>query len=108
MWGPSPVFVADDWRLTQSELNIDGDAGTTAYGIAGDLSRSEFLRYDVTNLAYHLPQRNSAAIIGVGGGRDVLSARVFGVPRITPERCLCTPLLTRASSVTNIARISTA
>lgn len=83
MWGPSPTFVKDDWRLTQSALNIDGDAGTWAYGIAGDLSRVEFLKYDVTNLAYHLPQRHSAAVIGVGGGRDLLSARIFGVSRVT-------------------------
>lgn len=83
MWGPSPTFVARDWLVTQSLLNIDGDAGTTAYGIAGDLARAQFLRYDLTNLAYHLPARRSAAVIGVGGGRDVLSARVFGIPEIT-------------------------
>jgi len=83
MWGPSPTFVADDWRLTQSDLNIDGDAGTTAYGISGNLSRAEFLKYDVTNLAYHIPEQYSAAVIGVGGGRDLLSARVFGIPQVT-------------------------
>lgn len=82
MWGPSPAFDASAWRLRQSRLNIDGDAGTAAYGIEGDLSRAAFLEYDITNLAYHLPQRDRAAIIGVGGGRDVLSARHFGVPEI--------------------------
>ncbi len=82
MWGPSPAFVAGDWRLTQSRLNIDGDAGTAAYGIEGDLSRAQFLQYDITNLAYHLPRLRRAAIIGVGGGRDVLSARLFGVEEI--------------------------
>ena len=83
MWGPSPTFVAADWRLAQSKLDIDGDAGTTAFGIAGDLSRAEFLKYDVTNLAYYIPNLHSAAVIGVGGGRDLLSARVFGIPRAT-------------------------
>lgn len=83
MWGPSPVFVADDWRLPQSRLNIDGDAGTVAYGISGDLSLAEFLKYDITNLVYHIPNQRSAAIIGVGGGRDILSARVFGIPQVT-------------------------
>jgi len=82
MWGPSPAFVATDWRLRQSRLNIDGDAGTSAYGIEGDVSRAAFLEYDVTSLAYHMPQRRRAAIIGVGGGRDVLTARYFGVPEI--------------------------
>lgn len=83
MWGPSPTFVADDWYLPQSLMNIDGDAATTAYGISGDLSRAEFLEYDVTNLAYHIPGQHSAAAIGVGGGRDVLSARLFGIPEVT-------------------------
>ena len=82
MWGPSRAFIGNDWRLMQSRLNIDGDAGTAAYGIDGDLSRAQFLQYDITNLAYHLPQRHRAAIIGVGGGRDVLSARVFGVQEV--------------------------
>ncbi|UCH73486.1 MAG: hypothetical protein JSU82_14235 [Rhodospirillales bacterium] len=82
MWGPSPAFFAADWRIPQSRLNIDGDAGTAAYGIEGDLSRAQFLQYDITNLAYHLPRLRRAAIIGVGGGRDVLSARFFGVEEI--------------------------
>ncbi len=79
IWGPSPTMRRMDWVLPQSYLNIDGDAGTAAYGVAGDLNRAEFLKYDVTNMAYYLPDRNRAAIIGVGGGRDLLSARVFGV-----------------------------
>ncbi len=83
MWGPSPTFVPRDWPVTQSFLSIDGDAGTTAFGIAGDLSRAQFLKYDLTNLAYYLPDRRSAAVIGVGGGRDILSARVFGIPKVT-------------------------
>ena len=32
-----------------------------------------FLRYDVTNLAYAMPNLKTGAVIGVGGGRDVLS-----------------------------------
>jgi hypothetical protein len=86
LWGPSPILPLDspDTRgLTQMLLDIDGDAGTVGYGIAGDLSRAQFLRYDLANLAYYLPDRRSAAIIGVGGGRDLLSARVFGVRQIT-------------------------
>jgi spermidine synthase len=83
MVGPSPTFVANDMRLAQSYLVIDGDAATVAYGISGDLSRAEFLKYDLTNLAYYIPGRHTAAVIGVGGGRDLLSARVFGIPQAT-------------------------
>lgn len=83
MTGPSPTMPKDQWVIDQNILNIDGGASTTSYGIHGDIAKAGFLRYDVTNLPYFLPDRKSAAIIGVGGGRDVLSARVFGVPRIT-------------------------
>ncbi|MEQ9640335.1 MAG: hypothetical protein RIM84_09975 [Alphaproteobacteria bacterium] len=83
LWGPSPLLVPEDWRLAQSMLTIDGDAGTAGYGIAGNLERAGFLRYDVTNLAYHLPRRRRSAVIGVGGGRDAIGARLFGVERVT-------------------------
>lgn len=83
MWGPSPRFHDRPWAIDQRELVIDGDAGTASYRIAGDVAKAGFLKYDVTNLAYFLPGRRSAAIIGVGGGRDMISARLFGVDRIT-------------------------
>jgi hypothetical protein len=83
MWGPAPEFRPDDWRIGQRMVQIDGDAGTATYQFNGDVHEVDFLRYDITNLPYHLPGLDSAAIIGVGGGRDVLSARVFGVSEIT-------------------------
>jgi SAM-dependent methyltransferase len=83
MTGPSPAFPKSEWLVDQKKLNIDGSASTISYGIRGDITEAGFLKYDLTNLAYYLPNRQSAAIIGVGGGRDVLSARVFGVPEIT-------------------------
>ena len=83
LWGPSPRYRGDEWRIEQSEVRIDSDAATVAYGIFGDVEQAQFLKYDVTNLAYHLPGRRSAAIIGVGAGRDLLSGRVFGVGEIT-------------------------
>ena len=42
----------------------------------------DWVQYDVTALPYHL-RRGSAGIIGVGGGRDVLTAIRFGSPSIT-------------------------
>ena len=83
MWGPAPEFRSDDWRIGQRMVLIDGDAGTTTYQLGGDLHNADFLRHDVTNLPYHLPGLDSAAIIGVGGGRDILSARVFGISEVT-------------------------
>jgi hypothetical protein len=83
MWGPSPAFHPEDWHVERRRMNIDGDAATMAYGIRGDVAKAGFLKYDITNLAYYLPDNRRAAVIGIGGGRDMLSARVFDVPDIT-------------------------
>jgi hypothetical protein len=81
LWGPSPRMP--EYRIGQRWLTIDGDAGTGMYRFGGDLEELSFLRYDVTNLAYAVPGLGTGAVIGVGGGRDVLSARLFGVGEVT-------------------------
>jgi predicted membrane-bound spermidine synthase len=53
------------------------------YRFDGDLSRLAFLRYDITNLAYSIRHEGRAAVIGVGGGRDLLSAQLFGFRDVT-------------------------
>jgi len=83
MWGPSPTFRPQDWPVDQRGMEIDGDAGTVSYRWDGNAETAGFLKYDVTNIAHFLPGHQRAAVIGVGGGRDMLSARVFGVPDIT-------------------------
>jgi hypothetical protein len=81
LWGPSPKMPKD--LLTQvAHLNIDGDAATKMHHYDGTRESIEFLRYDVVNVAYNLPGIRKAAIIGVGGGRDLLSAHLYGVPEI--------------------------
>lgn len=80
MWGTSARYKAP--VVEQRWLTIDGAAGTSMYRFGGDLETLSFLRQDVTNLAYALPNLNSGAVIGVGGGRDVLSARLFGVKEV--------------------------
>ena len=64
-------------------MNIDGDAGTAMYRFNGDFAVVEFLHYDVTNLAYRIRNRGRSAVIGVGGGRDLLSAHLFGFNDVT-------------------------
>jgi hypothetical protein len=83
LWGASPTFKGLDEPLGVRYVHIDGLAGTPSYEVKGDLSRAEFLKYDVTNLAYYLPNLDNAAVVGVGAGRDLLSARVFGVSTVT-------------------------
>ncbi|HZD05567.1 MAG TPA: hypothetical protein VE173_11625, partial [Longimicrobiales bacterium] len=79
-WGPSPS--APQPLLFQYYLNIDGEAGTS---LGPFLAREDldFLRYDVTNVAYYLRPRGGAGVIGVGGGRDVQSAVAFGHEAVT-------------------------
>jgi hypothetical protein len=81
MWGPSAI--APPTKIAQMYLNIDGDAGTTIYQFNGDLKDLEFLRYDITNLAYRIRNQGRSAVIGVGGGRDLLSAHLFGFKNVT-------------------------
>lgn len=82
LWGPSPKMPAD-LRVQQAALNIDGAAGTMMHHYDGTRESIEFLRYDMVNLAYNLPGIRKSAVIGVGGGRDLLSAHLYGVADIT-------------------------
>ena len=81
MFGASPHLPRS--TIEQRALNIDGGAGTAVYRFDGKLESVGFLRYDVTNLAYAIPDLQTGAVIGVGGGRDVLSQRLFGLHDVT-------------------------
>jgi hypothetical protein len=81
LWGASPVLPAS--TVSQRYLNIDGDAATWMYQFDGDLKKIDFLKYDITNLAYTIRHEGRSAVIGVGGGRDILSAHLFGFRDIT-------------------------
>jgi len=79
-WGPSPLAPMEP--IEQHWMNIDGEAGTnvTRFHDLGDI---DYLRYDVTNVAYYLGRKGPACIIGVGGGRDLQSALLFGHQPVT-------------------------
>jgi hypothetical protein len=81
MCGPSPHLPPS--TIEQRWLTIDGGAGTSIYRFDGNLAIVGFLRHDVSNLAYAIPNLKTGAVIGVGGGRDVLSQRLFGVTDVT-------------------------
>jgi hypothetical protein len=82
LWGRSATLVPGQ-RVEERLLNIDGSAATYMPRFNGDLSSVEFLRYDITNLAYYVRNAGRSAVIGVGGGRDILSAHLFGFRDIT-------------------------
>jgi spermidine synthase len=81
-----------DWSLSRAYygtlpdtrfMDIDSAASTPIIRIAPDLSNAQYLRYELTSLAYHLTAPGfSALVIGPGGGRDLASALVFGAGRV--------------------------
>ena len=60
-------------------LNIDGFAGTVMPRFLENTDTVDFLKYDITNLAYAARPTGRVAIIGVGSGRDrALRLHVWG------------------------------
>jgi hypothetical protein len=81
LWGPSPQ-MPKDLIARSASVDIDSTAGTTIFNYDGTRESVDFLRFDIVNLAYNLPGISKAVIIGVGGGRDIISAHLYGVPEI--------------------------
>ncbi len=83
LWAPSRKIPPELARpIPQRFLKIDGAAGTMMASIdtdptdetPGDPSMHRYLAWDVTSFAHLLRPSGPAAVIGVGGGRDVLEA----------------------------------
>jgi SAM-dependent methyltransferase len=80
MKAPAPTMP--DVRVQQILLDIDNDADTPVTQYSGDLQALAFLNYDLTSLAPQLRAGGTAAIIGLGGGRDALVCAVNGFRHI--------------------------
>ena len=66
-------------------MDIDSAASTPILKGTGALDEAGYLRYELTALAYHLVERPggfTALVIGPGGGRDLVSALVFGARHV--------------------------
>jgi hypothetical protein len=81
-WGLSPAYKIDR-QLDQLYLNIDSGAATVLTKFDGNLSAVDHLKYDVTALAHYLRNQASVLVIGVGGGRDILTALAFDQRHVT-------------------------
>ena len=79
-WGPSPR--TPKVLVEQIGLDIDNDAATSITRYQSDFSKYDYLRYDVTSIAPQMRPGGTAAIIGVGGGRDILNCALNGFRRI--------------------------
>jgi spermidine synthase len=81
-WSLSPRYtgpVPDDHLM-----DIDSAAATQIIRFDGDVNTVSYLRYELTALGYRLFDKGGfdALVIGTGGGRDLLSALVFGATGI--------------------------
>ncbi len=81
-WGLSPKYSTSR-KLDQLYLNIDSGAATVITKFDGNTEPLEHLKYDVTALAHYLRHDASVLVIGVGGGRDILTSLVFGQRHVT-------------------------
>jgi len=59
------------------EVTNDGGARTFLYPEMDAEDRRRFFRYDVSDQVYALTERPDVLVVGVGGGKDVLSALAF-------------------------------
>src|SRR5690348_9645613 len=74
-WGRRPF--APTTSVSQRHVNIDGSAATVM-GKFNSTRDIDHLRYYVSNIGYYIAPRGKALIIGVGAGKDVQSAILFG------------------------------
>jgi hypothetical protein len=82
-WSLSPRFTGT--RGESLFMDIDSAASTPILKGTHELDDAGYLRYELTALAYHLVERPGgfrALVIGPGGGRDLLSALVFGARHV--------------------------
>jgi spermidine synthase len=82
-WSLSPKYVGP--RVPSLIMDIDSSASTPIVKGTGEVADAAYLRYELTAIAYHLVERPGgfdALVIGPGGGRDLLSALLFGARRV--------------------------
>src|SRR2546427_1095072 len=81
-WGLSSRYRAKR-EIGQLYLDIDSGAATVITKFDGNLNAVEHLKYDVTALAHYLRNPTSVLVIGIGGGRDILTSLAFGQRHVT-------------------------
>ena len=75
--------LAPHVQLDQGMMTIDAEANTAMYRFSGDPREIDFLKFDATAIAYFIRHQGRSAVIGIGGGRDLLTASLFGFRDIT-------------------------
>lgn len=79
----SPEFEAQAEYQLQF-VTLDGTSMTGLFKFDGELSRFEFLRHAIISAPYQVSVEQPTTLnIGVGGGLDILLARLYGAKKIT-------------------------
>jgi hypothetical protein len=81
-WSLSPRFTGTPGASLFMDIDSAASTPILETRTPGDAA---YLRYELTALAYHLAERPDgfrALVIGPGGGRDLLSALVFGAAHV--------------------------
>lgn len=81
-WGLSASYPSNR-TFRQVYLQIDSEAGAVLAGYHGDSHDIDYLRYDVTNMAHYIRKNANVLVVGVGGGRDIISALAFDQKSVT-------------------------
>ncbi len=78
-WGISAKMMKalKNYKVHQKTLVIDSAAATVITKNDFPIMFLHHLTYDITNLAHFVVDNGKIAVIGVGGGRDILSALQF-------------------------------
>jgi spermidine synthase len=81
---PRPALRDDNGQPQPTHLSvvIDGGAKTPMARFDGKLDALDYFRWDVAALGYRVRRPKSVLVIGAGAGRDILTARLFGVDSI--------------------------
>ncbi len=82
-WGPATRLTVSSAGELGQWISIDSGVGTPILPFDGDFEKVDFLRHNVLQLAYEVRDFESVAIIGPGGGSDVLAALASGVESVT-------------------------
>lgn len=81
-WGGLSSACPADVKVKQLWLTIDSWAGTVLTEHDGNTKAPEYLKFDMANMAHYIRHNAKVLVIGVGGGRDILSALAFNQKEI--------------------------
>jgi len=114
---PKYRFAHPDWRfskqLTDTDkmkdllMSVDSLYGTGMPCFTGNYADAEYLKHDLSALVHHIRPDSKVLIIGVGGGRDILTSLTFEQKSIVAVEInkTLTDILTKAAPAKSAAYI---